>query len=233
MLIGSNDGDTLQSDVAHLVSLIGLPRAHARLEIVNYAGASYQSEAYHLKRDDGSQAAYVGSANLSLAGIGCLHVEAGLIIDSRDGDPVQVLDAIAQGVDDWFAQSRVGMETVITSADIPQLVLAEILALSARATRAAIQTGGSIAGPVRPRLQALVRFQPVIQTARNDTGDRRRHRCCGKCCGYLARSSTKSSLSYLRALRTSSERSNIGRCRSFGRFASERICRDNLSTKQG
>jgi hypothetical protein len=80
VLIGSNDGDTLQADVAQLVGLVGLPRARAQIGIVSYAGAFYHPKTYHLKRDDGSQAAYVGSANLSLAGITSLHVEAGIIL---------------------------------------------------------------------------------------------------------------------------------------------------------
>src|SRR6185436_16305235 len=87
VLVGSNDGDTLQADIAQLFALMGLPRTGAQLGVVSYGGAFYHPKTYHLRRDDGSQAAYVGSANLSLAGVGSLHVEAGLIVDTRDGDP--------------------------------------------------------------------------------------------------------------------------------------------------
>ena len=58
------------------------------------------------RRNDGSQAAYVGSANLTPAGIGGQNVEAGLIIDTRQGNFPAVLDAVAGSVNSWFTPIR-------------------------------------------------------------------------------------------------------------------------------
>jgi hypothetical protein len=118
VVIGSNDGETQQAHVAQLLALIGLPRAHGRLGIVSYAGAYYHPKTYHVRRNDGSQSAYVGSANLGFAGVGALHVEAGLIVDTRQGDPPAILDAIANAVDDWFTPPRAGLESVSNPADV-------------------------------------------------------------------------------------------------------------------
>ncbi|MCI0342037.1 MAG: phospholipase D family protein [Planctomycetales bacterium] len=82
-LVGSNNGDTLRGDVARLVSLLGIPRPGAHLGVVSFTGAFFHPKTYHLTRRDGSQAAYVGSANLTSAGVGSLHVEAGVLLDTR------------------------------------------------------------------------------------------------------------------------------------------------------
>ena len=54
---------------------------------------------------DGSEAAYVGSANLTPPGLS-LHVEAGILLDSNDGDPASILREIATAIDAWFTGSR-------------------------------------------------------------------------------------------------------------------------------
>jgi hypothetical protein len=159
VLIGSNNGDTQQAHVAQLVSLMGLPRTHARLGVVSFSNAFYHPKTYHVRRDDDSQAAYVGSANLSLAGIGSLHVEAGVIVDTRDGDPPDVLSAIADCVDDWFNQSRTGLELVTNSADVVQLTVSGALSL-APSPRPPDQPSGGPARSGLPNLQPLVRFAP-------------------------------------------------------------------------
>ncbi len=96
-LIGSNDRATLRADVEALVSTLGIPRQHALLGVVNFGVGYFHPKTFHVKRGDGSQASYVGSANLTGSGVSSLHVEAGVVLDTREGDPPEVLDAIA----DW------------------------------------------------------------------------------------------------------------------------------------
>jgi len=159
VLIGSNEGDTLQSDVAQLVTLLGLPRPGAQLGIVSYSGAFYHPKTYHLRRDDGSQAAYVGSANLTLAGVSSLHIEAGVLLDTLQGDSTAVLSAIADNIDDWFNGGRAGIEIVADTNDIPRLVASGVLsAAPQRRAPALVGVGSAGTGPGRPRLQPLIRF---------------------------------------------------------------------------
>src|SRR5207248_2165428 len=65
ILIGSNAPGTQRDHVRDLVRLLGLPRKNCRLGVVQYGNAFFHPKTYHFRRRDGSQAAYVGSANLT------------------------------------------------------------------------------------------------------------------------------------------------------------------------
>lgn len=160
-VIGSNDGDTLIGDLDRLVTLMGLPRPTATLGVVSYSGAYFHPKTYHLTRTDGSQAAYVGSANLTLAGMSSLHVEAGLILDTADGDPTAVLDQIAQSVDIWFAGSPIGLEMVTDSSDVARLAAKGIVRAVRPPRLPSANSAANGIGTPRPRLKALVAFPPV------------------------------------------------------------------------
>lgn len=166
-VIGSNEGDTLQAHVARLVALLGIPRSAVQLGVVNFAGGYYHPKTYHLRRRDGTQAAYVGSANLSFQGISSAHVEAGVLLDTQSGDSSAVLDAIAEGVDDWFSgPTRPGLELVQSQADVDRLTAVGVLS-AAPAPR--IGAAGGVGGGVstsrsgRPRLRPLIRF-PALRS---------------------------------------------------------------------
>lgn len=163
-VIGSNDGETLESHTRALVNLLGLPRSNARLGIVGYSGAYFHPKTYHFLRADGSQAAYVGSANLTLAGM-ARHVEAGLILDTRDGDSASVLDDIANGVNAWFnVPHRSGFEQITDANDIARIVSLGLLA-TAPPPRVSSAGGNGNAGiPGRPGLKSLASFPAVSGT---------------------------------------------------------------------
>jgi hypothetical protein len=166
-LIGSNNEDTLKSHVAGLVGYLGLPRDNAQLGIISYEGALYHPKTYHLCRTDGSQAAYVGSANLTSSGIESLNVEAGLLIDSREGDSVNVLNHIASSIDAWFDGTRPGVNIVENEGDLDGLEEDGILA-SAPPARVPVPRGanGEQDQNRRPRLQRLIRFQTLSVPAK-------------------------------------------------------------------
>lgn len=129
LLIGSNNGETLFSHVEHLIEKLSIPRQNVRLGIVSFGGGGYfHPKTYHIRRVDGSQAAYVGSANLTKNGL-ARHVEAGITLDSRDGDASEVLDSIAAAVDDWFASNRAGLHIITGLIDIQELLAQGILSL--------------------------------------------------------------------------------------------------------
>lgn len=157
-LIGSNNGDTLRFDVERLALLLGVPRREAKLGVVSYAGSFFHPKTYHLTRRDGGQAAYVGSANLTFAGVGSLHVEAGVVLDTRDGDSAAQLGGIRDAIDGWFSGTRDGLIVVDALDVIDRLVVDGVLA-ELPPPRAQIERGAGNAAaghPPRPRLRPLI-----------------------------------------------------------------------------
>jgi hypothetical protein len=155
-IIGSNDGETVLAHVVDLANLLRLPRSNAKLGVVSFSNGLYHPKTYHFRREDGSQAAYVGSANLSLFGVGSQNIEAGLIVDTRDGDPAPTLDAIADSVDDWFNPVRAGLESVADAQDANRLEQQGILAAAPVPRPPRNVAGANVAAAQRPALQLLV-----------------------------------------------------------------------------
>lgn len=160
VLIGSNDQCTARQDVEALIQLLGLPRSNAELGIISYGQGYYHPKTVHIARRDGSQAAYVGSANLTESGISSLHVEAGITLDSRDGDNNEVLNDIATAVDSWFSTGRNGIYRVGSLADVDRLVdvgvLAKTPSVRVRTTRPEIEN--NVQTPVLAKLIALLQL---------------------------------------------------------------------------
>lgn len=120
ILIGSNDSDTLHSDIARLFTKLKMPRDSAKLGIVQFTNALFHPKVYHVTREDGSQAAFVGSANFTEAAISGGNVEAAVALDTRNGDSADVLTQIAQAIDHWLTgegSKDVHFVTVITDVD--------------------------------------------------------------------------------------------------------------------
>jgi hypothetical protein len=165
VLIGSNAPGTQRDDVIQLVQLVGLPRQGAQVGVVQFSNAFFHPKTYHFRRADGSQCAYVGSANLTAQGASSLHVEAGITVDTRDGDPVVVLDDIANAVDSWFVHNREGLNIIADPADVGQLVTEGVLILAPplppsvppAVASSSAGAGGASGGAARPpRLSPLV-----------------------------------------------------------------------------
>lgn len=147
-LVGSNDGLTLRADVDKLLALAGPPRSSLGLGVINFGSGFFHPKTIHIHRADGSATAYVGSANLTTNGTS-LHIEAGIILDSRSGDDPTVLKAIAGAADKWFRNVLPGFHPVLIKKDIDDLVNIGVL---------------SIAPPVRP--QSLGASNKSRQTAK-------------------------------------------------------------------
>ena len=170
-VLGSNGGETDPRDVDLLLDLAGCPRTHARIAIVAYTTGLYHPKVYHATRADGSQAAYVGSANLTFPGISGVNIEAGLVLDTADGDPEPTLAEIASAVDTWFNGTRDGVHVVGTHDDVAELVAAGVLGLPrpTRPRRAASSTSVPEREPVR--LDPLVRFPSLRPGGDGADGD--------------------------------------------------------------
>lgn len=154
VVIGSNDGGTVASHLDELLAALQMPRVNANLGVVYFAGAFFHPKTYHFRRADGSQAAYIGSANFTLPGI-AKHVEAGITLDTRDGDPQHILDEIAAATDAWFTPGRPGIEVINDGADVVRL-LADGIVRAAPLPRPPRPTGGGGQAPQRPGLAPLV-----------------------------------------------------------------------------
>ena len=127
ILIGSNDGGTQSSAVHQLVDLLGLPRPGAHLGVVNYADGLYHPKTIHICYRNGREVAYVGSANMTSRGINGLNVEAGIVFDTDDGDPVELLADIKQATQEWFVSHPQGLFKVENHDDVNRLALRGIL----------------------------------------------------------------------------------------------------------
>lgn len=121
VLVGSNEGQTRSADLRELLKLAGAPRQGLQLGVVSYEVGYFHPKTVHILRTDGSQTAYVGSANLTRDGAE-RHVEAGVVLDTAERDDPLVLQMVARAIDDWFCSPRPGMFEVAKAADLDDLV---------------------------------------------------------------------------------------------------------------
>ena len=170
VLIGSNERETLSSAVHRLVNALGLPRANARLGVVSYSNGFFHPKTIHLCYRDGREVAYVGSANLTARGINGRNMEAGIILDTDDGDPVELLARIRLAPEEWFAQGPQGLFGVDSHEDVDQLEQRGILATQ-RPPRRRHGEGGEADWdplPSRGRRHVLPRLVDEVEIEDND-----------------------------------------------------------------
>jgi hypothetical protein len=134
VLVGSNDGMTRREDVEALIDAAGPPRRNQQIGVVKFRTGYFHPKTIHIVRQDGSSAAYVGSANLTRNGVTSLHVEAGLLLDTRERDDASVLQEISQAIDAWFAPPRDGLNVVSNPHQLQKLVENGILGVPIPAT---------------------------------------------------------------------------------------------------
>jgi hypothetical protein len=127
VLVGSNDGRTQRAGVEALLAVAGPARANQRIGIVSFENGYFHPKTVHIVRRDGSTGAYVGSANLTGSGVAALHVEAGILLDTREGDEATVISQVAAAIDWWFAEQRQGLTVVTEPADLDALVASGVL----------------------------------------------------------------------------------------------------------
>lgn len=131
ILIGANDGETLYSDICNLTRFIGLPRASGRLGVVAFSNALFHPKVYYVRMTDGRQKAFIGSANFTEPGIAGLNIEAGMELDSSDNDSIDVLERIAEAIDQWFERSEEeGFYEIKSPSDADELLEKGILSLA-------------------------------------------------------------------------------------------------------
>ena len=162
VLVGSNNGCTLHSEMVGLVQLMGIPRLNGQLGIVSFGGAYFHPKTYHVRRQDGTEAAFVGSANLTAAGL-ALNVEAGIALDTREGDDPHQLYQIAAAIDAWFNEKRDGLTVVIGIETLNELADRGVLGIAPPPRPQDSDKGGTSSGSSRPRLKPIFSLPPVKQ----------------------------------------------------------------------
>lgn len=158
ILIGSNDPRTQAVDVLKLVKTLNIPRSNAQVGIICFSDGLFHPKTYHLRRCDGSQTAYVGSANLTPSGLH-KNVEAGIILDTYEGDDEVILEQIGRAIDEWFFKEHdQGIRIVEDSEFVKRLVELEILS-NLPPIKKSPSTGGKGAGAGLPRLKGLTSWR--------------------------------------------------------------------------
>ncbi len=161
-LLGSNNASTQNIHVTKLFELLDMPRTNAHLGIVSFGTGLFHPKVYHIRRNDGSQAAYVGSANLTREGL-ALNIEAAISLDTRHGDNESEISRIAAAIDGWFTvPHRPGFTFVDPLKVIEQLTVKGILSEKPLPK----QTGSGI-GPstISPKLARLTTLPAVSMPA--------------------------------------------------------------------
>lgn len=164
-LIGSNDQGTSRAHVEQLLTAIQIPRAQGRVGVVSFQNSYFHPKTFHVCRSDGTQAGYVGSANFTVPGISSLHVEAGITLDSRDGDPTPLLNNMALAVDSWFSEERLGFYQVNGEDDVRGLTERGVISEMQRVR-------ATPSGSTTPGGSTLARLQPLFNIPRNATRSR-------------------------------------------------------------
>lgn len=127
ILIGSNQSTTIGNDVKELAKYLYLPQTNVELGVIYYPSALFHPKVYHFVRADESQCAYIGSSNFTFQGIASHNVEAGIILDTHAGDPIEQLNLISEKIDEWFLSEREGMFRIKQVEDVDILIREGIL----------------------------------------------------------------------------------------------------------
>jgi hypothetical protein len=161
ILVGSNDGTTQRIDLEHLLDLAGPPRANLRIGLVAFENAYFHPKTLHCGRFDGTELAYVGSANLTPSGVASLHVEAGVVFDTLDGDDPDAVAHIRKAIDWWFESTPAGFTLISNASDLDDLETQGVIGVprAAPVRRPSPKPSGST---LRTRLTPLLAIPPLL-----------------------------------------------------------------------
>lgn len=125
-VLGSNDGDLYDDDLRDTLQII--QEGHnTSLTVIRLIGARFHPKCYHIKREDDTETAIVGSANLTVAGVS-RNIEACIVFDTGTGDSANLLQRISDGIDLWAQREQGNGVFQITSlSDIDLLKDNEII----------------------------------------------------------------------------------------------------------
>lgn len=120
IVVGANAGALPEVDLRRLYELIGRSPESA-LIVVRYGNATFHPKVFFVERSDGSKTAVIGSANLTPPGIEW-NVEAGVVLDTAQGDDDGVLESVRFAIQRWRQRIGPGVFSVASAGDIDRLV---------------------------------------------------------------------------------------------------------------
>ncbi len=129
LVLGSNDG-SLPVDDAKSVFKILKGKVNCRLTIVALGNAEFHPKCYAIIQHDKSKTALVGSQNLTFPGT-AKNFEAGIILNTNDGDSSDVIDKIIDSIEKWSTATEIeGAFQINTIKDLDDLKQSKIIGQS-------------------------------------------------------------------------------------------------------
>jgi hypothetical protein len=180
VILGCNNRSLAAPDLRDLIELMG-EAPTTSVTVVSFTNAFFHPKVYAFERRDSSLCAYSGSGNLTPNGLD-RSVEAGLILDTHEGDPKEPIARAIESVVRWANEpaSR-SVRHVSTLADVNDLVEEGFIAAEAptgwhvREGEAvdAVDSGTHVATGAGAGLAAL-KTRPRRRVATSRTGPIRR-----------------------------------------------------------
>ena len=127
IVLGSNEKSLVVGDLRQVLKIVE-NAASASLTVVAYSNAKFHPKTVQVVRSDGSSTAVVGSGNLTHRGLGW-NVEAGITLDSAEGDDVTIIRQVADATDRWHSLTESGVFPIQNEADINALLSAGVLSI--------------------------------------------------------------------------------------------------------
>ena len=126
LVLGSNGG-SLGTEDAKAIFKILKGKTNCSLTIIALGNAEFHPKCYVITRNDGSKTAMVGSQNFTFPGT-AKNYEAGLILDTSDGDAPSIIDQISDSIDKWHTAQEVdGAFQIYTMKDLDDLKQSKII----------------------------------------------------------------------------------------------------------
>lgn len=125
IVLGANKRALYSDDLTDVLGLF-TPSDTTSLTVVTFRNAEFHPKVVQIERPDGALAAVVGSSNLTPAGMG-RNVEAGVVLDTRDGDDAAALSEIAAAIERWHSLEDDAVFQIQGIADIDALIAARVI----------------------------------------------------------------------------------------------------------
>ncbi len=125
LVLGSNNGCLTSSHLRWTLEIIENTQ-NSSLIVVSFINAKFHSKTVHITRKDDTEVTYVGSANLTVAGLG-RNVEAGIVLDSALCDELSTINKISTAIDYWRNNTGLGVYPIRSNEDITRLESANLL----------------------------------------------------------------------------------------------------------